>query len=168
MIPLLDPTSAGVSILNDGVMGGVSNSTWQNGIFSGRVRLDNNGGFASLRLRFQSPLNVGQFEGFYIKARNMLGSQAKSQEFCVIIKDSNCMQTMATNFKMKFTPTSGNAMSFHKISAFSLNQPESFGRPRSDRWNCDLTQICEIGVMAIKPGVIGDFKLNIEEIGVYK
>jgi len=31
-----------------------------------------------------------------------------------------------------------------------------------------MRQICEIGVMAIKPGVIGDFKIIIEEIGVFK
>ena len=31
-----------------------------------------------------------------------------------------------------------------------------------------MKRICEIGIMAIKPGVIGDFKLQIEEIGVFK
>ena len=40
-------------VINDGVMGGVSSSTAQivNGVleFAGRVRLDNNGGFASVR-----------------------------------------------------------------------------------------------------------------------
>ena len=40
-------------VINDGVMGGVSSSAAQivNGVleFSGRVRLDNNGGFASVR-----------------------------------------------------------------------------------------------------------------------
>jgi len=168
MVPLLDPNTAGVSKLNDGVMGGISNSNWQDGIFSGSVRLDNNGGFASLRLRFPNPLNVSQFDGFYIKARNMLGPQAKNQEFCVIMKDSLCMQTMATNFKMKFKPLTGDVMCLHKITAQSLNQPESFGRPRNDQWRCDMKRICEIGIMAIKPGVIGDFKLQIEEIGVFK
>ena len=34
MVPLLDPNTAGVSKLNDGVMGGISNSNWQDGIFS--------------------------------------------------------------------------------------------------------------------------------------
>jgi NADH dehydrogenase [ubiquinone] 1 alpha subcomplex assembly factor 1 len=41
------------SVINDGVMGGVSQSSivYKNGIatFSGRVRLENNGGFASVR-----------------------------------------------------------------------------------------------------------------------
>ena len=96
------------------------------------------------------------------------GPQAKNQEFCVIMKDSLCMQTMATNFKMKFKPLTGDVMCLHKITAQSLNQPESFGRPRNDQWRCDMKRICEIGIMAIKPGVIGDFKLQIEEIGVFK
>ena len=147
-------------------MGGISVSSWRDGIFSGKVRLDNNGGFASLRLPFPGPMNLNQFEGFYIKARNMMGLE--NQEFCVIIKDAKCMQTMATNFKMKFRPTTGNTMALYKISAKDLNQPESFGRPRSDRWNCDMREICEIGLMAIKPGVVGDFKLKIGEIGVFK
>jgi len=167
---LLDLKTPGVSILNDGVMGGVSTSIWQGGVFSGKVRLDNNGGFASLRHPFQTPMNLSQFDGFYISAKNMLGSQFENQEFCLIIKDSKCMQSMATNFKMKFTPTTGKGISRseHTVSAKVLNQPESFGRPRRDQWNCDMKQICEIGVMAIKPGVIGDFKIMIFEIGVFK
>ena len=167
---LLDLKTPGVSILNDGVMGGVSTSIWQGGVFSGKVRLDNNGGFASLRHPFQTPMNLSQFDGFYISAKNMLGSQFENQEFCLIIKDSKCMQSMATNFKMKFTPTTGKGISRseHTVSAKVLNQPESFGRPRRDQWNCDMRQICEIGVMAIKPGVIGDFKIMIFEIGVFK
>ena len=167
---LLDLKTPVVSILNDGVMGGVSTSIWQGGVFSGKVRLDNNGGFASLRHPFQTPMNLSQFDGFYISAKNMLGSQFENQEFCLIIKDSKCMQSMATNFKMKFTPTTGKGISRseHTVSAKVLNQPESFGRPRRDQWNCDMKQICEIGVMAIKPGVIGDFKIMIFEIGVFK
>ena len=42
-------------VINDGVMGGLSRSTLQlnedgRGVFSGRVSLENNGGFASIRL----------------------------------------------------------------------------------------------------------------------
>jgi hypothetical protein len=41
-------------IVNDGVMGGISTSSikltnTQNGVFSGTVKLENNGGFASVR-----------------------------------------------------------------------------------------------------------------------
>ena len=168
MAILLAPNTSGVSILNDGVMGGVSTSIWKDGIFSGKVRLDNNGGFASLRNPFQIPMNLSEFDGFYIKAGNMLGPLYENQEFCLIIKDSRCMQSMATNFKMKFTPTTGETVGTYKVSARVLNKPESFGRPIRDQWNCDMRQICEIGVMAIKPGVIGNFKIFIQEIGVFK
>merc|ERR1719219_2817434 len=142
MVPI-EFSDTGVSMLNDGVMGGISNSTWKDGIFQGTVRLDNNGGFASLRLRFKKPLDLSHFDGFYIKASNLMGSQMRNQEFCLIIKDSACMQSMATNFKMKFTPETGNTANFHKFSAQILNKPESFGRPRNDRWNCDMKKICE-------------------------
>ena len=99
MVPLLDPNTAGVSRLNDGVMGGISNSNWQDGIFSGSVRLDNNGGFASLRLRFPNPLNVSQFDGFYIKARNMLGKVMTSQKHFIVVS-SRVIHSCVVNDKL--------------------------------------------------------------------
>jgi NADH dehydrogenase [ubiquinone] 1 alpha subcomplex assembly factor 1 len=59
-------------VVNDGVMGGVSSSTVniQNGVlvFEGQVRLENNGGFASVRSN-ASEQNLSEFAGIVLKVR---------------------------------------------------------------------------------------------------
>jgi NADH dehydrogenase [ubiquinone] 1 alpha subcomplex assembly factor 1 len=59
-------------VINDGVMGGVSNSTVRvvNGVlvFSGRVRLENNGGFASNRSS-AGQYNLEDFDGVVLRVR---------------------------------------------------------------------------------------------------
>ena len=60
-------------IVNDGVMGGLSQSSFTlspkgHGQFSGIVSLENNGGFASVRYRFER-INVGNFEKVVIKLK---------------------------------------------------------------------------------------------------
>jgi NADH dehydrogenase [ubiquinone] 1 alpha subcomplex assembly factor 1 len=59
-------------VVNDGVMGGVSNSTvkLENGVlvFEGQVRLENNGGFASVRSN-SSEQNLSEFTGIALRVR---------------------------------------------------------------------------------------------------
>ncbi len=59
-------------VVNDGVMGGVSSSTvkLENGVlvFEGQVRLENNGGFASVRSD-ASPQNLSEFSGISLRVR---------------------------------------------------------------------------------------------------
>mgnify|MGYP006094028869 CR=1 FL=1 len=60
------------SILNDGVMGGESASTFEinkegNGVFQGKVSTANNGGFASIR--YNSSENVGTSESIKIRLK---------------------------------------------------------------------------------------------------
>lgn len=64
--------SAAWQIVNDNVMGGVSDSRWQltNGaaVFQGEVSLANNGGFASVR-SLPAPLDLGGGDTFVIRVR---------------------------------------------------------------------------------------------------
>jgi NADH dehydrogenase [ubiquinone] 1 alpha subcomplex assembly factor 1 len=59
-------------VVNDGVMGGVSSSTvkLENGVlvFEGQVRLENNGGFASVRST-SSEQNLSEFAGISLRVR---------------------------------------------------------------------------------------------------
>lgn len=59
-------------VINDGVMGGVSSSTAkiQNGVleFAGRVRLENNGGFASIRSN-SGQYNLSNFSSLKLRLR---------------------------------------------------------------------------------------------------
>jgi hypothetical protein len=65
-------TQADWFVINDGVMGGVSSSSVrvQNGtlVFAGRVRLENNGGFASVRSAI-NPVNLRGFDGLVLRLR---------------------------------------------------------------------------------------------------
>ena len=61
------------TIVNDGVMGGLSSSNLEpteegTGLFSGTVSLDNNGGFASARAAFQ-PMDLSPYDGVTLKVR---------------------------------------------------------------------------------------------------
>jgi hypothetical protein len=64
---------AGWYVIDDVVMGGRSDGRIHlneegNAVFSGRVSLENNGGFSSVRYRFD-PLPVQDFNGFEIRVR---------------------------------------------------------------------------------------------------
>ncbi len=60
-------------VINDGVMGGVSSSTWNitdqdTAVFSGTVSLDNNGGFASVRSQVGT-YNLSIYTGIVLRVR---------------------------------------------------------------------------------------------------
>lgn len=60
-------------VVNDGVMGGISNSlivvnASGNGVFSGTVKLENNGGFASVRHSVKN-MNVSNHSKFILKVK---------------------------------------------------------------------------------------------------
>jgi NADH dehydrogenase [ubiquinone] 1 alpha subcomplex assembly factor 1 len=60
-------------VINDGVMGGISESNFQiqtdqTAVFSGRVSLQNNGGFASVRASFGESVS-GNFEKIVIRVK---------------------------------------------------------------------------------------------------
>ena len=83
MLMLLDPQdiydfskgkgTPGWRIINDGVMGGVSRSSFKldadgNAVFSGAVSLDNNGGFCSVRYNFKR-MNIGKFKSIVLRVK---------------------------------------------------------------------------------------------------
>ena len=61
-------------VVDDVVMGGRSNGNFQlnkegKGVFSGKISLDNNGGFSSVRYGFNK-LNVEKFKSIVLKIRS--------------------------------------------------------------------------------------------------
>ncbi len=68
LVDMADPAMIELwRIVNDGVMGGVSESTLtatdlESALFSGFVSLENNGGFASIQARFR-PVDLSAFDG---------------------------------------------------------------------------------------------------------
>lgn len=148
--------------LNDGVMGGLSASTFERGVFRGTVRLENNGGFASVRARVEEDLSA--YDGFYITCR----SAVKGMRFGLCVKDERCSRNRAMDFKMEFQARD-DIMETFTFPREKWSKPEFMGQKLrdKDRWTLDMGRIFEVGVIAIKPGVVGDFALEISEIGAY-
>ncbi|WP_224488010.1 CIA30 family protein [Robertkochia flava] len=77
------PDTGAWAIVNDVVMGGASNAQIRknqagNGVFSGHVSLENNGGFASVRLRL-SPVDISDFSTIHLRVK---GEPARYQVRC--------------------------------------------------------------------------------------
>ena len=73
VVDFTEPESVRWTIVNDGVMGGLSSSDLElteegTGLFSGFVSLDNNGGFASTHATFQS-MDLSPYKGVTLKVR---------------------------------------------------------------------------------------------------
>ena len=151
-------------IVNDDVMGGISQATWDtsSSIFKGNTSLANNGGFASLRWRMSTVQNLSYAKGIYLKITHSNPSQ---HTFRLIVKDTTCGQVRGANFKNIFAnPLNQEGPILIPFEAF--DEMEAFGRalmgPVLNRG-----AVTELGLMAIKPTVVGEFELKIVEWGLY-
>ena len=174
-------------VVNDNVMGGISQCQWDesNQIFKGNTSLANNGGFASLRWRMSTVQNWSYAKGIYLKIKhstingnddghgrtndgtciNTNGNGNPEHTFRLIVKDVTCGQVRGANFKNVFAnPSQSEEPILIPFEAF--DQMEQMGRalmgPVLNRG-----AVTELGLMAIKPTVVGEFELKIEEWGLY-
>lgn len=161
-------------IVNDNVMGGVSQGQWlsQTNTFFGSTSLQNNGGFASLRWRFETFQNWSHAKGIFLKVRH---SKPQEHTFRIILKDSMCEQVRLSNYKNDFSnpnPFDENGVDNDDLRPIlipfkAFNQMEQMGRQLPGSPILNPSVITEIGLMAIKPTVVGDFELGIIEWGLY-
>lgn len=162
--------------LNDGVMGGVSDGRMRAGsgsgdrhaVFEGTVRLENNGGFSSVRASFGSGIDLSQFQGFYMDVRP--GDEASAgKEYLLIVKDDECMTTQV-NFKAKFGTgkKGGGKWERVKVPFAAFDRPERMGRAVM-RGALRTEAVCEVGLMVLKgEGNVGAFALDVLELGCFK
>lgn len=151
-------------VVNDDVMGGMSQSVWDinSKTFAGKTSLENNGGFASLRWRMKRIQNWSYAKGIYLKVKH---SNPSVHTFRILLKDTTCEQVRGANFKNVFAnPGQKNDPIFIPFDSF--DQMEQMGRPLNAPF-FNRGAVTEIGLMAIKPSVVGEFKLTIEEWGLY-
>lgn len=151
-------------VVNDNVMGGVSQGQWLTAskTFRGRTSLANNGGFSSLRWRFDRIQNWTYAKGIYLKVKH---SNPSAHTFRIILKDTTCEQVRLSNFKNVF----GNPDQIDDpicIPFDSFDQMEQMGRLVPGQV-FNRAEVTELGLMAIKPTVVGEFELQIEEWGLY-
>lgn len=150
----------------DNVMGGISQGYWipESKTFRGTTSLANNGGFASLRWRMEVPQNWSRAQGIYL--RGVQHSNTDHHTFRIILKDANCDRIRLTNFKATFAnPISSKDPIMIPFSAF--DQMEQMGRPLMGSPSFQKSAVTEIGLMAIKPTVVGPFELRFAEWGLY-
>mmetsp|Transcript_58229 Transcript_58229/g.62910 ORF Transcript_58229/g.62910 Transcript_58229/m.62910 type:complete len:303 (+) Transcript_58229:2161-3069(+) len=157
-------------VVDDNVMGGVSQGNWlsASNTFRGRTSLANNGGFSSLRWRFDRIQNWMYAKGIYLKVWH---SDPSTHTFRVILKDTTCEQVRLSNFKNVFCnpnldQKAGDANPIF-IPFDSFDQMEQMGRRLSPGQVFNRAEVTELGLMAIKPSVVGEFELHIEEWGLY-
>eukprot|EP00581_Thalassiosira_minuscula_P003342 CAMPEP_0183740052 /NCGR_PEP_ID=MMETSP0737-20130205/58753_1 /TAXON_ID=385413 /ORGANISM="Thalassiosira miniscula, Strain CCMP1093" /LENGTH=271 /DNA_ID=CAMNT_0025975037 /DNA_START=228 /DNA_END=1040 /DNA_ORIENTATION=+ len=146
----------------DSVMGGISRGSWisKSNLFFGETSLANNGGFASLRWRFPNMQNWSYAKGIYIKG--LKHSNAQEHTFRIILKDATCERVRLANFKAVFAnPDRADQPLLIPFSVF--DQMEQMGNALVGSPSFNPMSVTEIGLMAIKPTVVGAFQLEFEE-----
>jgi hypothetical protein len=151
----------------DSVMGGISNGGWMDATntFFGETSLANNGGFASLRWRFYNMQNWSYAKGIYLKG--IKHSNAEEHTFRIILKDAACERFRLSNFKAVFAnPQQVDDPLLIPFS--SIVQMEQMGQAMVGSPAFNPSAVTEIGLMAIKPTVVGHFQLEFSEWGLYR
>ena len=147
-------------VVNDGVMGGVSRSTvnlHNDGylIFSGNVSTDYGGGFASIRTDYKN-WGIGKHEGLILRVKG----DGKTYQFRCRL--GNNMNQIA--YRHYFQTNNDEWQEI--ILPFKEFLPTYRGRVLNNFAVLDPNQIKHLGVM-ISDKQVGDFKLEIDWIGVY-
>ena len=154
-------------VVNDNVMGGISQCNWneKERRFTGSTSLANNGGFASLRWRFQVVQNWSYAKGIYLKG--ITHSKPLIHTFRLLVKDTLCERVRIANYKTIFANPDNDDDNVILIPFTEFDQMEQMGRTMDGSPPLNRGQVTEIGIMAIKPSVVGEFELHLKEWGLY-
>lgn len=145
-------------IVNDGVMGGLSNSHFQinedgNAVFIGHVSLKNNGGFASVKNT--EPLNI--------KGADFVRLHAKGdgKRYSFRLRTNTDGEPNYWVYEIRFSTSKGE---WQKID-LPLKELKAVyrGKPQPDAPPADLSSIAEFGFL-ISDQQEGDFRLEIDTI----
>jgi Complex I intermediate-associated protein 30 (CIA30) len=159
--------------VNDGVMGGVSESGLQivNGraFFKGNVSIDRGGGFASIRTQnFNPPLDLSNYQGISLKVR---GSGA-GQRYKLFLRPSEQWDGISYGYSFD---TNANSFSDLRIP-FSNLMPVKRAKIVNDAPPLERRQVSSIQIMLSKfeyDGGLnpsfrpGEFELELCSIGAY-
>ena len=147
------------SIVNDGVMGGVSGSQFQIEenilVFAGFVSLENNGGFASIRSQPQLQ-DLSAYTGVVVRVKG----DGKRYQFR--LRTSSTLDRIAYTAGFDTQPDVWQTVRL----PFTDFIPTSFGVVLTDVPSIDPRDIASFG-MLISDNQEGDFRLEIDWIGTY-
>lgn len=154
--------------LDDVVMGGVSQSSFVNGVFSGSISTENNGGFAGCRSKALTPaLDVSAYAGLRLRVRG------DGKRYKLILRDSYEWNGIA--WAASFDTEAG-AAEWQEVSVpFGDFVPTLFARrvpgQRLDTRNINTVQLTlskfEYDTELNPAFSTGPFKLELESIEAY-
>lgn len=145
--------------VNDGVMGGLSQSRMQasgsgTAVFSGIVSLENNGGFASVRVPLEE-VDLSDYQGLVVR----IFGDGKRYQFR--IRTDNRFDGIA--YQAFFETTNGQ---WEQIEIpFSSFKPTYRGRTPRNASALNTGSICQIGFL-IADKQNGPFRLEVDWIGI--
>ncbi len=147
-------------IVNDGVMGGVSQSRLHGtadgtALFEGDLSLENNGGFASVRA-WLTRRDLSQFTGFALRVRG------DGQRYRLRVRTDQNFDGVA--YDASFETTADTWQEIH--IPFSKLKPTFRGRTLDDVGPLDTRRVQQIGFM-ITDRQVGRFQLEIDWVRAY-
>lgn len=147
-------------IVNDGVMGGLSNSAFElnkaeNIVFSGTISLKNNGGFVSLRSPIKN-YNLKNYSGFVISIKG------DGKKCSISMKETSYFTGLfyTSNFRTEKNKWITIKIPFENFSLYS------YGKEKDSNPNIPLDNIKEISFL-LGDKQEGSFKVEIEYIKLY-
>jgi monofunctional biosynthetic peptidoglycan transglycosylase len=156
--------SSSWQIVNDGVMGGVSRSSFKPhedgyAVFSGILSLKNNGGFASVRAQSRQAADLSAFDGLAIQA------MGDGKVYCIRLRTIQNGRGTWYTYEARFQTTAGEWGTY--LVPYSAFKPEFRGSRLRGVPNLNPNAIIEIGFM-IQDKQEGDFRLAIKELNGFK
>lgn len=149
-------------MISDRIMGGVTNSTLEytenSLVLSGTISLDNYGGFASVKTRFNT-FDLSEYSGVRIRYRST------NQRFAFTLEDSR--NWMMPNLKGAFGSNEQNAWTEAVIN-FKDFKEYQIGEPTGDALDrAQLKNIVRLGIITTEKKA-GPFAIEIDYVAFFK
>ncbi|MCH8568719.1 MAG: CIA30 family protein [Balneolales bacterium] len=146
-------------VVNDGVMGGRSRSRLEgvsdeSAVFRGVLSLENNGGFASVRVRTAQAVDLSGFQG--------LGLRARGDGKIYSLRIKTVVNGRVTPYAWEAVFRSSDDWETHFLD-FSEFKPVYRGRQLSNVPPLNINAVAELGIM-IKDGQEGAFELELGQL----
>lgn len=148
-------------VINDGVMGGISRSSFKKGtpggaVFAGDVSLENFGGFCSVSARLDRPLDASAFSGIAVRCKG------DGKTYKLTLKNDSSFGGFSYQFRFA---VSSNEWMIVK-APFSEFKASFRGQPSPEAPPLNPGVIQAIGFL-IADKQAGEFKLEVESIQAY-
>jgi monofunctional biosynthetic peptidoglycan transglycosylase len=149
------------TIVNDGVMGGVSDGQWyledEYAVFEGVISLDNNGGFSSVRIAFR-PVDMAAFDGVVLRVRG------DGQTYAFGLRDANSRLDYRYSFETAVTEDDAWQTVFIPFEDLTATY---FGREYLDAPAFDSAVVRGMNLI-ISDEQEGAFRLEVAGIALYR